>query len=125
MQIIVKVIDHSFQRYETIGDWWFESDGTLQIRVSNLGDERYHFLISFHEQAEAILCKARGISEEEVSNFDKRFEQNRPEGNTDEPGDHPNAPYKAEHFFATSIERLMAAELGVEWEDYDAAVQSL
>jgi hypothetical protein len=42
-----------------------------------------------------------------------------------EPGDHPDAPYKREHCFATGIERLLAAELGVDWTAYEHTLDTL
>ena len=41
------------------------------------------------------------------------------------PGDHPKAPYRAEHFFATNLERLFSSELGVDWFEYDRDVDAL
>lgn len=42
-----------------------------------------------------------------------------------EPGDDARAPYQREQFFATNLERLLAAELGVEWFAYDRLVEGL
>jgi hypothetical protein len=129
MNIRVKTIPHKEQRYDTVGDWKFEDEGTfLYVWVSELGDHHEEACIALHEIIEATLCLARGISEKEVTEFDISFEAYRklghyPEGM--EPGDHPGAPYKKEHFFATSIERLFAAELKVNWETYDEKIQSL
>lgn len=126
MIIDIKVIPHNQQRYETVGDWYFNSDNNrLTIRVSAMRNKKYEFLIALHEQIEAMLCIERGICEKEITLFDMTFEANRKDNNTDEPGDDPKAPYKKEHFFATSLERLMAAELGVDWRKYDEAVNSL
>ena len=35
------------------------------------------------------------------------------------------APYYREHQFATCVERLLALELGVEWNKYDEVVSGL
>lgn len=122
MDIHVKVIPHSEQRYETIGDWWFSATGDLEIRVSDLGDYKLESLIALHEQHEAILCYARGISEPIVTAFDTEYEWLRGRGLKPidaEPGDDPKAPYKKEHFFATTLEMLMARELEVDWHTYE------
>lgn len=128
-KIDVKIIPHREQRYETVGDWFYNpANRTLWIRVSDLGDWRYNFLVAFHEQAEAVLCIHREVNEKDVTAFDIAYEVERKKGNPKnqgEPGDHYLAPYRKEHFFATSVERLMAAELGVNWEEYDKAVSSL
>jgi hypothetical protein len=126
MDIIIKTIPHNQQRYETVGDWYFSQDHSkLFIFVSYMGNTHYEFLVAFHEQAEAMLCWDRGINEGAITVFDKLFEQNREAGNEDEPGDDPLAPYRKEHFFATTVERLMAAELNVDWEKYDKAIYAL
>lgn len=125
MNINVVTIPHNTHRYETVGDWWFDGFGNLEIRVSKTGDERYEQLVAIHEIIEALLCKQRGISEKEVSDFDILFEQKRAVGNTDEPGDAPDAPYRKEHFFATSIERLIAGEFQVNWSEYEKVLETL
>lgn len=128
-RINVSVIPHSEQRYPTVGDWIYnEPTGYLDIRVSQMSDPRYCFLVARHELDEAMLCIDRGITEKEVTAFDLWYEKRREMGDTEcqgECGNHPNAPYRAEHFFATTAERMMAAELGIDWEKYDAEVMSL
>lgn len=129
MNIIIKTIPHKEQRYETSGDWLFDKNGDLFIFVSETGDWRHEILIGIHEAMEAALCKHRGISEEDVSAYDIDFERSRKNlphtlGNQ-EPGDQDDAPYQKEHFFATNIERLFAAELDVNWKEYDTEVDNL
>ena len=99
--------------------------GVLHIRVSKLSDPRYELLIALHELVEVTLCKHRSVTEKSVDAFDIAFEKRRKLGNDDEPGDDPRAPYRREHFFATSVERLMAAELGVDWRKYEAEINAL
>ena len=118
MKITIETIDHNQQRYPTIGDWYFQ-DGQLVIRVSNLSDRRHEFLVAFHELVEAILCIQDGVDEQEITDFDTMFELNRPQGNTDEPGDDISAPYKQQHLFATGIEKLLAERLEVTWKTYE------
>ena len=61
-----------------------------------------------------------------IGSFDQAFEKKREQGLVrGEPGDAPDAPYRREHLFATNIERLLAAELGVDWAVYEAYVDSL
>lgn len=123
-EIRIKFIPHSRQVYPTVGDWRYKK-GVLCIYVSLMSDWRYEVLVAIHELIEVLLCKDRGVTVSEVDAFDKAFEKERKPGNEDEPGDHPSAPYKNEHFFATSIERLMAAELKVDWSKYDKEIMSL
>jgi len=125
MKIQLRTIPHSEQRYETCGDWENLSDGSLRISVSDMGNEDYAFLVAIHEAVEVWLCNKRGIADEAVSSFDIAFEKNRPDDDESEPGDHPDAPYRKEHFVATNIERIIAAELGIDWATYNKAVMSL
>lgn len=126
MKITIEVIDHHEQRYPTVGDWVLNTDKQeFLIYVSNLGNWRMNFLIAFHEMVEAALCMDRGITVEDVDKFDQEFERNRDVDNLSEPGDAPDAPYYKEHFFATSLERLLAAELDVDWVEYENEINKL
>ncbi len=125
MNIIVKTIPHDKQAYPTVGDWRFTPEGDLSIFISDMNNWKYELLVAVHEIIEVALCKDRGITTEVVDSFDIEFEKSRQNGNTDEPGDDPDAPYRKEHFFATSIERLVAGELNVDWDIYDKVVSGL
>lgn len=138
--IIIKSIEHKEQRYDTVGDWFTttippEFDGILKgivnvVRVSKMSDERYELLVAIHELVEKVLCDNAGITEQQVDEFDMKFEELRghePFGYTifKEPGDDPRAPYHRQHKIADVIERLLAIELGVNWETYNDEVNSL
>jgi len=125
MNFTVRDIPHASQRYPTVGDWIASRGHLRHVLVSNTGHDDYNFLVALHEQIEAWLCLKRGITQECVDAFDQAFEAARPDGNTDEPGDAPDAPYRREHRFAESIERLVAHELGVDWAAYEAALAAL
>lgn len=125
IKINVQTIPHEQHRYTTVGDWWVDPDGTIQIRVSNLSDWRREALIVVHEIVEILLCKHAGITTEQVDKFDKEFEANREPGNYEEPGDHPLAPYVSQHCTATGIERVLAAALGVNWKQYEEELGEL
>lgn len=130
MKITISTIPHKNQRYKTVGDWSFDPSGDfLQIYVSDMGNADYETLVALHEVTEAILCKKRGIDGKDVTKFDKIFEEAResyPEifGDT-EPGDHPRAPYNAEHAFASRLEHSVAMELGIDWQAFNQAVNEL
>jgi hypothetical protein len=123
--LVVRTIPHDKQQYDTVGNWRVGGGGNWDIWVSKMPDWRYQLLVALHEFVEMALCAHRDISGDAVTTFDEIFEANRPEGNTDEPGDHELAPYRAEHQFATMIEKMMADELGVDWDDYEEAVVTL
>lgn len=125
MNIKMQTIPHDRQPYPTVGNWAIADDGSIAIDVSDMWNEDYAFLVAIHEAVEVWLCRKRDVTEDEVNAFDIAYEANRPEGDESEPGDHPDAPYRREHFFATSIERLLAAELGVDWAEYDKTVVGL
>ena len=125
MKIILQTIPHSSQPYSTCGDWRRDKDGTLIINVSEEIGEKNATLVALHELIEVLLCEDRGITTEAVDSFDKNFEKNRSEDDDSEPGDDPDAPYRKEHFFATSIERLMAQQLNVDWKKYDDSIMAL
>lgn len=125
MNINIQVIEHEEQRYDTCGDWWFDAEGTLQIRVTKLSDWRRESLIAVHELVEVLMCKHDGISTQVVDDFDKAFEAARAPGNEDEPGDSPAAPYVRQHCVATGVERILAAQLGVDWQTYGDEIEAL
>jgi hypothetical protein len=122
--ICLRSIAHEDQRYPTVGDW-YDDQGVTMIVVSKMSDPRYELLVAVHELVEKILCDHRGVKQEAVDEFDRNYERNRLEGDESEPGDHPDAPYRTEHCFATGIERLLAAELGVVWDQYNREVVNL
>ena len=109
----MKIIIHSCDkmRYDTLGDWFQTEEGTVMIQVDSKLSEDAQFLVALHELVEWKLCQKRGITQEQVDEFDFSFE---PLNDNDEPGDHPDSPYRREHRFAMMIEHLMAHELGIE-----------
>lgn len=124
-EVHVQVLPHMLQRYPTVGDWEKLTEGEWLVKVSEMGDWRYHFLVMLHELIEMALCTHQGITEQQVTAFDESFEVNRSLGDTSEPGDSPDCPYRLSHQFSEVIERAVASRLGVSWGDYDNAVSSL
>jgi hypothetical protein len=127
-QCFMATIPHELHRYPTVGDYEWTRNGTLIIFVSETGNKKHNFLIFLHEYIEAMLCKFRGIKEEDITNFDIFFEMRRNMGlinNFDEPGDSELAPYKKEHQLATKIEMTLAAQLGVDWLNYEEKLNKL
>lgn len=118
--IQAKVIQHSKQRYCTLGDYFFRG-GKMMFRVSELGRWEYEFAVLVHEIVEWGLVKHRGVKIEDIDAFDKEFEEDRARGlhgPDDEPGDDPRAPYHREHCFATAVERMLIAAFGLSWQGY-------
>jgi len=125
MRIVIETIPHEQHRYTTVGDWYYDPDGTLQIKVSNLSDKRRELLVVLHELVEVLCCEQDGVSQSVVDKFDMEYEKNRAEDDESEPGDDPAAPYHKQHCLATGIERILAAAWGVEWKTYEDELSDL
>lgn len=121
----VDTIDHQFQRYPTVGDYHTDAFGYTSFRVSDLNNKYFELCVAVHEIVEKYLCEARGIKEEDIDAFDIQYENSRIEGDVSEPGDCKVAPYYDEHQFATKIEKLLAEELGIDWSEYEEAINKL
>lgn len=119
MKITIESIPHLMQRYNTVGDWAFEADGTLVINVSEMPDQRSMIGVAIHELAEAILCKYAGITAEQVDEWDMNF---KGEG---EPGNDPACPYLIPHIMAQAIEARFTEMLGLKWTEYDKNVEKI
>lgn len=125
-KITIFTIPHKQQRYDTVGDYFLSKRTSHWIfNISKMNNDDYEFLVAIHELIEWRLTQKRGITEESISSFDKKFELKRKKGNNDEPGNDIDAPYYKEHVFAESIEKQIAKELGVDWDKYDKEVTNL
>jgi hypothetical protein len=122
--IMVIPVRHDQQRYDTVGDYQ-TTDGGVSVLISKTSDWRHFVLVAIHELVEWSLTVQRRIPEATIDAFDIAFETNRQPGNEDEPGHDPRSPYRHEHRFAEVIERLLATELGVDWDEYDRAIMDL
>ena len=116
MKIIIETKEPGQMRYPTAGDWYHDKDGVLKVDVVNTGLATNNLLIAIHELIEFTLCRAHGITQQRVDEFDKTYE------NLEEPGDSKLAPYEREHSVATGIERILAAACNVSWEDHEALI---
>jgi hypothetical protein len=127
LDLRIKTIPHDRQRYQTVGDYVWAEDGHLQttVTVSEMGQPLYELTVAIHELLEMYRCRQMGISEAEVAAFDREYERNRPPGDTSEPGDAQDAPYREAHQGATAIEQQVIAYFGLDWDVYERAVESL
>lgn len=118
MDIVIRVIPESEQRAEVNGaDWFWDEKGNLQVRVSPMSDWRRETLLAIHETVEAIMCKHNGVTQKSVDEFDMEYDKTHTSDLN--AGDDPKAPYVREHCLATAIERILCAELDVNWIEYD------
>lgn len=118
MKIIIETKPFDQMRYATAGDYWDEPDGSKVIQIADVGDWRMNLLIALHELIEFSLCEQKGIPEPDIKTWDEAHPD-------DDPGALKDAPYHRQHMFAEGIERLVALELGVNWEEYDDRVEAL
>ena len=131
MWIDIRSVPQEDQRYATLGDYFDDIEGgkpVKRIRVTQMKDERYEFLIAIHELVEEALTRYHGVAEADILAFDLQFEAERRQGKhilDAEPGNDPRAPYDYEHRFAENIERILALALGVDWHAYETYCASL
>lgn len=124
LDIEIKTIPHSQQRYDTVGDWFYEHNKWC-FRISDMDDWRMELAVAVHELVECSLCRFAGITQVEVDDFDMAYEATRDPNNYDEPGDDPRAPYHRQHCVATGVERIVVCMLGLNWKEYEVKVESL
>lgn len=133
LAIWISSIPHNAQRYDTCGDYQYVNN-VLSLTISELPSRREMYLVAIHELIEAALCEAEGITHEEIDKFDMGPPGGTWQGVTMEtakvslgyePGDDIRAPYYHQHQIATGIERILAAEMGVDWLVYERHIQEL
>lgn len=133
MKIVIESIPHASQRYPTCGDWFIDAEGTLQIKVSEEMGADSCFLVAVHEWIECYLAMRRGVTVQEVDDFDVAYEKAHREGGTlegkrldeSEPGYDPKCPVFKEHGLATGIETILCAEMGIPWSVHNSTVEAL
>lgn len=119
----IRTIPHGLQRYDTVGDYVVDrGDGATLIAVSDLGCWKMELLVAVHELIESALCLDHEVSHAVIDHFDMKW---RPHGDIDEPGNDLMAPYWEEHQVASGFERLLAAQLGVNWVEYERRIAAL
>jgi hypothetical protein len=129
-EIFIKVIPASEQRLkENCGDYWYDENGTLNIRVSEIGSDKkswlYQRMIVIHELIEQTLTEYRGITEEEIQAFDEKFYAEMDNGDYPEAGFHPNCPYLSAHTLSDNVERQMALYCDIDWFEYSKEVERI
>lgn len=114
--IIIQTIPGEEQRYPTCGDYQ-DLETAHIVSITQQDNWDYEFLIAIHELVEMWITKKRGISEESITNYDIGWED-RPQPKADEPGNEEGCIYRKEHRFAENVERQIAHEIGVDWDQY-------
>jgi hypothetical protein len=121
MRIIIEEIEHSQQRYPTVGDWQFDEEGNLNIKISSTGNPVYTSLLAVHELIEALYCRF-SIIKVDQSEVDK-WDIEHPDAK--EPGELPGCPYFKHHRVASHVESGMADDLRVDWKEYEETLNNL
>jgi hypothetical protein len=119
LKISIRTVPHDHQRYDSAGDYFLGPESWVLIQVTDLGDWKKEALVAVHELVEFFLVLNKGISIKEIDQFDFSFDGDG------EPGDDPKSPYHKEHLYATTVEKDLACELGVDWEEYSKTIDSL
>lgn len=125
---MMEVVPYEAMRYPTCGDYWIDAFGTKHVRVADMDNEDYALLVQIHELVEEHLTRRRGLTEPEITAFDEQFERERMDGlhgDTEEPGFAKGCPYLREHMIATGIEMQLAGIMGLDWQEYEDAVNGL
>lgn len=120
MEFYAQTVLHDRQPYNTVGYWRFASAKDIRVMVSGLDSRNEEFLVMIHELIEAYLCLNSHISDDTVTKWD----ENHPDPFI-EPGELEGCPYGDAHLFATKIEKLLAAKLEVDWDEYDEHLAEL
>jgi hypothetical protein len=102
------------------GDWIWLDNGDLEITMPYELEWRERILVGIHELIEAVLCQHDGVSEKDVDEFDAIYESQRIKGDNSEAGDSILAPYRKQHLLSTGVEKILAAELNVDWNRYES-----
>lgn len=121
MKIVIETIPYDMMRYATLGDYWIDVKGVVQIRTIKCTQWKDSMLIALHEFVEANLCKAAGIPISAIDAFDIPW---HPHEGIAEPGNDPASPYYLQHQAATHMEKMFAAYLSVDWDKYEKRCQS-
>lgn len=108
-RIVIEALSKVEMRYDTLGDWFTDTDGDSHIQVVGVHPLTHNeaFLVALHELVEMKLCHDHGVSVEDVDRFDLAYTG---EG---EPGDAWDCPYRKEHRAAMLVEHFVASMLGL------------
>lgn len=124
---VIKSVDIENARYPTLGDYFFENS-IRYFQITNTGEDLLDDLIFLHEFIEEIITRHRGIKEEDILKHDLWVEEEVKAGrypDDAEPGEHEKSPYRREHLFAEKIEKMVAKELKINWDEYSEHINKL
>lgn len=125
-KIKVEIVPLKKQRYETLGDYFYDKNKTLNFKITDTGNPLWNKMVLIHELIEQTLTEAKGIKEQIISKHDLEFEKLIKDGLVEpdaEPGEHKNSPYRQEHILAELVERLMLNHLNqLSFKEYNEKI---
>ncbi len=127
IKTIIKSVHKESQRYETLGDYYFE-DGVRTFVITKTGNPLWDDLIFIHEFIEEVLTRNQGITEPQILEYDLEFERRLENGEVNkdaEPGEQSDCPYKVQHSVAESVERIMLNHLGISFGEYNETIMKI
>ena len=128
-RIVIDFISAKNQRLRgNVGDYFYDENGVLNIRVTDMGNTLYERLVAIHELCEVTMTEDKGITEDEIQAFDEMFFAEGVDDmlhDTEEPGWDKRCPYRTEHGISENIERQIALHCGVVWEEYERSIDDV
>ena len=121
MNIHITYGDHAAE-----GTWKFDND-TLRIIIPKLEDWREESILATHLLIEALICRANNVLPSSMDKYAELFNRKQTSllvGSDVDMEDEPNCPWSYEHCLARSVERMLAAVIGVPWFDYLDSLRS-
>ncbi len=120
--MIVLTVPDNQQPYKTPGSYFWNEKGQLVIKVSEMNNWKYSYLVAIHEIVESQLCIEHGIPLTAIDSFDRQWHY-IPGSSIEEPGADPRAPYHKEHMKSLEIEENMCKALGEQWIPYNKKME--
>jgi hypothetical protein len=118
-KITVEFIDQLDHRYDTVGDYGTNHDGSWWFKITDMNNPIYSMAILIHELWEKTRNMQLGITDESVDEFDLNYK-----GEFEDTGSDPAAPYHKTHMESDAIERSCIVMGGEDWIEYEKELNS-
>ncbi|MHB8084283.1 MAG: hypothetical protein ACYDHZ_00455 [Dehalococcoidia bacterium] len=115
MKITITGLPPEKMRYPGTHVDYYDKGPHACIDVIQQENPLHEYLLAIAALVKYVLIKARGISIDEIEQFDKVH-------GADFASTDPSAPYYYEVQFASIIENLMCNELGLKYHEYKASI---
>ena len=111
MKITITGLPPEKMRYPGTHVDYYDKGPHACIDVIQQKNPLHEYLLAIAALVKYVLIKARGVSIDEIEQFDKAH-------GTDLASTDPQSPYYYEQQFASIIEHLMCNELGLKYHEY-------